>query len=138
MSDMLIDFQYDPEQDNYIYRFRMSAEKKLELAARLQPFGTTLEEAIPKYLEYAMTQEEKSYIAATETTEYLKARRHELHLTQQAVADKADIRLQQYQKFESGERSILTASFVIACKVLNALKIDIEDFYNDYAGNTAK
>ena len=33
MSDMLINFQYDPEQDNYIYSFRMSAEKKLELAA---------------------------------------------------------------------------------------------------------
>lgn len=54
MSDMLIDFQYDPEQDNYIYRFRMSAEKKQELTARLQSFGSTLEEAIPKYLEYAM------------------------------------------------------------------------------------
>ena len=138
MSDMLVDIQYDPEQDNYIYSFRMSAEKKPELTAWLQSFGTTLEEAIPKYLEYAMAQEEKSYTTATETTEYLKTRRHELHLTQQNVADKADIRLQQYQKFESGERSILTASFVIACKVLNALKIDIEDFYHDYAGNDAK
>lgn len=138
MSDMLIDFQYDPEQDNYIYSFRMSAEKKLELTARLQSFGTTLEEAIPKYLEYAMEQEEKSYLAAGETTEYLKTRRHELHLTQQAVADKAGIRLQQYQKFESGERNILTASFVIACKVLDALKIDIEDFCHDYIGNAAK
>lgn len=57
MRDMLIDFQYDPEQDNYIYSFRMSAEKKLELTARLQPFGSTLEEAIPKYLEYVMAQE---------------------------------------------------------------------------------
>lgn len=138
MSDMLIDFQYDPEQDNYIYSFRMSAEKKQELTAWLQSSGSTLEEATPKYLEYAMTQEEKSYIAAAEATEYLKTRRHELHLTQQAVADKANIRLQQYQKFESGERSILTASFVIACKVLNALKINIEDFYHDYAGNDTK
>lgn len=28
MRDMLVDFQYDSEQDNYIYSFRMSAEKK--------------------------------------------------------------------------------------------------------------
>lgn len=59
MSDMLINIQYDPEQDNYIYSFRMSAEKKLELAAKLQPFGSTLEEAIPRCLEYAMEREEK-------------------------------------------------------------------------------
>ena len=43
---------------------------------------------------------------------YLRKRRIELKLTQQAVADKAEIKLQQYQKFESGERSILTASFL--------------------------
>lgn len=61
MSDMLIDFQYDPEQDNYIYSFRMSAEKKQELSARLQSFGTTLEDAIPKYLEYAMAQENQCF-----------------------------------------------------------------------------
>lgn len=132
MSDMLINFQYDPEQDNYIYSFRMSAEKKLELAARLQPFGSTLEEAIPKYLEYAMEQEEKPYIAAVEISEYMKNRRRELHLTQQAVADKAGIQLQQYRKFEGGKRNILKASFTVACAVLNALDIDISDFYRTY------
>lgn len=132
MSDMLIDMQYDPEQDNYIYSFRISAEKKLELAAKLQPFGSTLEEAIPKCLEYAMEQEEKSYIAASEAAECLKMRRHEQKLTQQAVADKAGIKLQQYQKFERGERNILTASFIVACKVLDALEIDIPDFYRTY------
>ena len=68
----------------------------------------------------------------------LRERRVVLGLTQQQVADRAGIKLQQYQKFESGERSILTASFVIACKVLNALKINIEDFYNAYSGNSEK
>lgn len=29
MSDMLIDIQYDPEQNNYIYSFRMSEEKSM-------------------------------------------------------------------------------------------------------------
>ena len=132
MSDMLVDIQYDPAQDNYIYSFRMSAEKKLELAAKLQPFGSTLGEAIPKCLEYAMEQEEKSYIVAVEAAEYLKNRRRELHLTQRAVADKAEIQLQQYQKFEGGQRNILTASFTVACAVLNALDIDISDFYRTY------
>lgn len=126
------DIQYDPAQDNYIYSFRMSAEKKLELAVKLQPFGSTLEEAIPKCLEYAMEQEEKSYIVAVEVAEYLKNRRRELHLTQQAVADKARIQLQQYRKFEGGQRNILTASFIVACAVLNALDIDISDFYRTY------
>lgn len=132
MSDMLVDIQYDPAQDNYTYSFRMSAEKKLELAARLQQFGATLEEAIPKCLECAMEQEEKTYIAAVEVAEYLKNRRHELHLTQQAVADKAEIQLQQYRKFEGGQRNLLTASFTVACAVLNALDIAISDFYRTY------
>ena len=79
-----------------------------------------------------MEQEEKSYIAAVEVAEYLKNRRHELHLTQQAVADKARIQLQQYQKFEGGQRNILTVSFAVACAVLNALDIDISDFYRTY------
>lgn len=61
MSDMLIDFQYDPEQVNCIYSFRMSAEKKQKLTARLQSFGKTLEEATPKYLEYAMAEGNQSF-----------------------------------------------------------------------------
>lgn len=79
-----------------------------------------------------MEQEEKFYIAAVEVSEYLKNRRRELYLTQQAVADKAEIRLQQYRKFEGGKRSILKASFTVACAVLNALDIDISDFYRTY------
>ena len=55
MSDMLIDIQYDPEQNNYIYSFRMSEEKK-----QLQGYGATLEEAIPNYLQAVMDQEDKN------------------------------------------------------------------------------
>ena len=43
MSDMLLDIQYDPEQNNYIYSFRMSEEKKHDLERRLQGYGATLE-----------------------------------------------------------------------------------------------
>lgn len=54
-------------------------------------------------------------------------------MTQQEVADKAHITLQQYQKFESNSRNIRTASFQLACRVLRALNMDIERFYDwDY------
>ena len=65
-----------------------------------------------------MNQNTISDRSMNDAAAYLRKRRHELKLTQQAVADKAEIKLQQYQKFESGERSILTASFFITCKVL--------------------
>lgn len=53
-----------------------------------------------------------------------------LELTQQAVADRAKIPLQSYQQFESGKRNINRASFSIACRVLEALKMNISDFYH--------
>ena len=79
-----------------------------------------------------MNQNTISDRSVADAADYLRKRRHELKLTQQAVADKAEIKLQQYQKFESGERSILTASFFITCKVLDAMDIDIRDFHRDY------
>ena len=60
----------------------------------------------------------------------LREKRVVLGLTQQQVADKAGIILQQYQKFESGERDIMTSSFKTACKVIEALEMDITDFYH--------
>lgn len=57
-----------------------------------------------------------------------------LGLTQQQVADIAKISYCQYQRFESGERNIMTASFQITYRVLKALNMDIDKFYNgDYA-----
>ncbi len=51
MNGILLDIQYNPEQNNYIYSFRMSEQKKLDLEKRLQDYGATLEEAIPNYLQ---------------------------------------------------------------------------------------
>jgi len=59
MNDILLDIQYDPEQNNYIYSFRMSEQKKLNLEKRLQNYGATLEEAIPNYLQEVMDQKDK-------------------------------------------------------------------------------
>ena len=51
-------------------------------------------------------------------------------MTQKQVAEKAKITLQQYQKFESGERNLRTASFDVACRVLEALNLDIVKYFH--------
>ena len=63
----------------------------------------------------------------------LKQARAKLGLSQQQVADKAGIHMQQYQKFEAGTRNLSTACFDIACRVLEALELDISRYYHgDY------
>ena len=57
--------------------------------------------------------------------DYLKIQRHKIGLTQREVAEKAAIAIQQYQKFESGERNLLNTSFAVASAVLEALDFDI-------------
>jgi len=60
----------------------------------------------------------------------LQERRVILGMTQKQVAEKAKIPLQSYQRFESGDRNIKTASFQVACRVLEALEMDIADFFH--------
>ena len=60
----------------------------------------------------------------------LHERRVILGLTQKQVAEKAKIPLQSYQRFESGDRNIKTASFQVACRVIEALEMSISDFYH--------
>ena len=72
-------------------------------------------------------------LAHRKANSILREKRLVLGLTQQQVADKAKINYRQYQKFESGERNIMTASFQLTCRVIKALNMDIEKFYNgDY------
>jgi len=63
----------------------------------------------------------------------LREKRIACGMTQQQVAIKAQVHQQQYQKFESGKRNIMTASFQIVCRVLEALGMDIADFYHERA-----
>ena len=51
-------------------------------------------------------------------------------LTQRQVAEKAGITQQQYQYFESGKRDLRRSSFTTACKVLEALDMDIVKFFH--------
>ena len=63
----------------------------------------------------------------------LKRARAKLGLSQQQVADKAGIHMQQYQKFEAGTRNLSSSTFHIACRVLEALELDIvRYFHGDY------
>jgi transcriptional regulator with XRE-family HTH domain len=60
--------------------------------------------------------------------------RTKLGLTQQQVADKADITIRHYRMFENGERKLSTSSYNTARKVLNALELDLTAFGNgDYS-----
>jgi len=58
----------------------------------------------------------------------IKNAREKLGMTQQQVADKAIIQLRQYQRFESNERQLSSASFNIACRILDALQLDITSY----------
>lgn len=60
----------------------------------------------------------------------LREKRVVQKLTQQQVADKAKISLRQYQRFENNEKNICSASFNTACKVIEALGMDITKFYH--------
>jgi transcriptional regulator with XRE-family HTH domain len=63
-------------------------------------------------------------VADIYTRSILQKRRTELNMTQQQVADKAKIQLRQYQRLESEERSITSASARIMLSVCAALKLD--------------
>ena len=60
----------------------------------------------------------------------LKEQREMLGLTQRQVADKAGVKIIQYQRFEMGTRSIMTASFQIACRIIEALEMNITEFFH--------
>ena len=54
----------------------------------------------------------------------LRVRREEKHLSQQQVADLAGITLRQYQRFESGERRMSSASLKIGLSICRVLELD--------------
>jgi len=60
----------------------------------------------------------------------LREKRVTLGLTQAQVAEKAKVALPQYQKFETDTRNIMTCSFQIACRIIEALGMNISDFYH--------
>lgn len=59
---------------------------------------------------------------------FLRCQREALGMTQQQVADAAGILLRQYQRLESGERSMASTSLRIGLSVCDALKLDPHRF----------
>lgn len=51
-------------------------------------------------------------------------RRHELHMTQQQVADKAGLQLRQYQRLEKGSREVINASCKVILPICEVLRLD--------------
>lgn len=69
----------------------------------------------------------------TDMHDILYEHRIGLGLTQKQAAEKAGLSLSSYQKFECGYRNIMTASFCVACRLIEALDMNVSDFYHkDY------
>ncbi len=64
-----------------------------------------------------------------ETITILQKKRLYLNLTQREAAARIGIPLSTFQKFETGERNIWTATFTVICKVLYALEMNPDDFF---------
>ena len=59
----------------------------------------------------------------------IKKHREHLGMTQQQVANEVGITVRQYQRYESGERSIYSASFQIGVKLFKVLRLEIKEFF---------
>lgn len=64
----------------------------------------------------------------TPAREMIRSRRLSLGLTLKQVADRAGLILQQYQRYEGGQGDLRKAAFRTACKVIEALEMDITAF----------
>jgi len=62
---------------------------------------------------------------------YLRHQREALNMTQQQVADAAGIQWRQYQRLESGERSMSSASLRIGLAICDVLQLDPHRFVPD-------
>ena len=62
--------------------------------------------------------------------ELLRDRRISLGLTLKQTAERAGIVLQQYQKYELGRGDLRRAAYYTACRVIEALEMDITAFFH--------
>lgn len=114
---------------------RWAGEIILNITSKAEELRRLLDYDVAASYELAIRQNRKAYDElghelTRSTGELLRHRRIMLAHTQQQVADWANISLRQYQEFESGERDVFNASFDIACRVIEALDMDISNFYH--------
>ena len=60
----------------------------------------------------------------------IKNQRLSFNLDQEQIADMCDISTEQYKRYESGERSIYSASFQVGVKLCYYLQIDLNDLFS--------
>lgn len=103
-------------------------------SAPIRKYWKISEQMMVKYCDLAICDSVNGFQTIIPTAAaVLSEKRQILRLTQQEVADRAKITLRQYQRLESGERNILTSSFGLACRVIEALDMDASKFYHgDY------
>ena len=80
------------------------------------------------YFDEHLTGSLEGFVMILPDHEYLRRQREGMGMTQQEVADKAGILLRQYQRLESGERSMASASMRIGMAVCDVLKLDPHRF----------
>lgn len=66
------------------------------------------------------TSSDGRFVIGQEDYQVLRSRREQLELTQQQVADRAGIKLQQYQRLETGERHLSGCSMRIGLAICAA------------------
>lgn len=59
----------------------------------------------------------------------IKNHREYLGMTQQQVANEVGITVRQYQRYESGEKSIYSASFQIGIRLFKVLRLEVKEFF---------
>ncbi len=64
------------------------------------------------------------FVIGQEDCQVLRSRREQLELTQRQVADRAGIKLQQYQRLETGERHLSGCSMRIGLAICAVLLLD--------------
>ena len=78
-----------------------------------------------EFIKYEFPKDERTgFYIMQQDHDVLHCRREQLNLTQQQVADMAGIQIRQYQRLESGERSIVGSSMRIGLSVCAVLKLD--------------
>jgi len=82
-----------------------------------------------QFIRYPLPEEGTPIISK----EILRKRRMELGLTQQQVADGAGIQIQQYHRFEFGDRNIEGASLKVALPICAVLQLDPFTFFPECA-----
>lgn len=74
-------------------------------------------------------KEEEMYVVHQEHY-IIKQHREKLGYTQQQIADKCGMTVRQYQRYESGEKSIYSSSFNFGVKICHYLQIDLDDLFH--------